>query len=75
MSSAELASATRWPHGALHRIATIRKQPEKAKGVVFISLEDETGNVKVIVWPCLMVQQRAEVLRLRLLAVYGQWQH
>nr|WP_145552326.1 error-prone DNA polymerase [Variovorax boronicumulans] len=55
-------------------IVTVRQQPETAKGVVFISLEDETGNVQVIVWPTLKEKQRAEVLRARLLAVYGQWQ-
>jgi error-prone DNA polymerase len=55
-------------------IVTIRQQPETAKGTVFISLEDETGNVQVIVWKSLKEKQRPEVLRARLLAVYGQWQ-
>lgn len=67
----------RVPGGRLVRyagIVTVRQQPETAKGVVFISLEDETGNVQVIVWPTLKEKQRAEVLRARLLAVYGQWQ-
>lgn len=32
-------------------IVTVRQQPETAKGVMFVSLEDETGNVQVIVWP------------------------
>jgi error-prone DNA polymerase len=67
----------RVPGGSFVRyagIVTVRQQPETAKGVVFISLEDETGNVQVIVWPTLKEKQRAEVLRARLLAVYGQWQ-
>jgi error-prone DNA polymerase len=55
-------------------IVTIRQQPETAKGTTFISLEDETGAVQVIVWKSLREKQRAEVLRSRLLAVYGQWQ-
>lgn len=65
------------PNGRFVRyagIVTVRQQPETAKGVVFISLEDETGNVQVIVWPTLKEKQRPEVLRARLLAVYGQWQ-
>jgi error-prone DNA polymerase len=41
---------------------------------VFITLEDETGNVNVIVGPSLVEQQRREVMGARLLAVYGQWQ-
>jgi error-prone DNA polymerase len=55
-------------------IVTIRQQPETAKGTVFISLEDETGNVQVIIWKSLKEKQRPQVLRARLLAVYGQWQ-
>lgn len=65
------------PDGRLARacgIVTVRQQPETAKGTIFISLEDETGNVQVIVWKSLREKQRAEVLRARLLAVYGKWQ-
>ncbi len=32
-------------------LVTVRQQPETAKGVMFVSLEDETGNVQIIVWP------------------------
>ncbi|CAN5281026.1 error-prone DNA polymerase [soil metagenome] len=55
-------------------IVTLRQQPETAKGVVFVSLEDETGNVQVIVWPSLKEKQRKELLRSRLMAVHGKWQ-
>lgn len=55
-------------------IVTVRQQPETARGTIFISLEDESGAVQVIVWKSLREQQRAEVLRARLLAVYGRWQ-
>lgn len=55
-------------------IVTVRQQPATAKGTLFISLEDETGNVQVIVWPDLKEAQRPEVLRARLLAVWGRWQ-
>jgi error-prone DNA polymerase len=55
-------------------IVTLRQQPETAKGVVFVSLEDETGNVQVIVWPSVKEAQRKELLGSRLLAVYGRWQ-
>jgi error-prone DNA polymerase len=53
---------------------TLRQQPETANGTIFMSLEDETGEVQVIVWKSLREQQRQEVLRSRLLAVYGTWQ-
>lgn len=55
-------------------IVTVRQRPETAKGVVFLTLEDETGNVNVIVWSGLVEQQRREVMSAALLGVYGQWQ-
>jgi error-prone DNA polymerase len=55
-------------------IVTVRQRPGTAKGVLFLTLEDETGNVNVIVWPTLVEQQRREVLHAPLLGVYGVWQ-
>ena len=55
-------------------IVTLRQQPGTAKGVVFITLEDETGTLNVIVWKSLRETLRAEVLHARLLAVHGVWQ-
>jgi error-prone DNA polymerase len=55
-------------------IVTVRQRPGTAKGVLFMTLEDETGNVNVIVWPTLLEQQRREVLNAPLLGVYGIWQ-
>jgi error-prone DNA polymerase len=55
-------------------IVTVRQRPGTAKGVIFMTLEDETGTVNVIVWPALVEQQRREVLGAPLLGVYGVWQ-
>ncbi|MGZ5201694.1 MAG: error-prone DNA polymerase, partial [Telluria sp.] len=55
-------------------IVTVRQRPGTAKGVLFMTLEDETGNVNVIVWPDLVERQRREVLSAPLLGVYGIWQ-
>jgi error-prone DNA polymerase len=55
-------------------IVTVRQRPGTANGVLFLTLEDETGNVNVIVWPTLVEQQRREVLNSHLLGVYGVWQ-
>jgi error-prone DNA polymerase len=54
-------------------IVTLRQRPETAKGVVFVSLEDESGNVQVIVWPSVGEAQPKELLRSRLLAVHDHW--
>ena len=64
-------------HGKLARacgIVTVRQQPPTAGGVVFVTLEDETGTVNVVVWKHLRDRQRQELLHSRLLAVYGIWQ-
>jgi len=66
-----------YPSGRLVRacgIVTMRQRPQTAKGVVFVTLEDETGSVNVIVWKAVKEQFRHEVYQSRLLAVYGIWQ-
>jgi error-prone DNA polymerase len=55
-------------------LVTVRQRPGTAKGVMFVTLEDETGNVNVIIWPSLLEKQRKEALGASLLAVYGTWQ-
>jgi error-prone DNA polymerase len=55
-------------------IVTVRQQPQTAKGTIFVTLEDETGPVNVIVWKSLRDTQREEVMHARLLAVHGVWQ-
>lgn len=52
----------------------MRQQPGTAKGVVFVTLEDESGSVNVIVWKAVKEQFRDVVYRARLMAVYGVWQ-
>ncbi|MDB5797808.1 MAG: error-prone polymerase [Paucimonas sp.] len=56
-------------------IVTMRQRPGTAKGVVFVTIEDETGLVNVIVWPALVEKQRKEVLDASLVGVYGTWQN
>jgi error-prone DNA polymerase len=63
------------PHGRIVRTAGIvigRQRPDTASGVVFVTLEDETGATNVIVWRDLGDRQRRELLGARLLAVYGR---
>jgi len=66
-----------YPGGRLARasgLVTHRQRPETAKGTIFVTLEDETGAVNVIVWPKVFEAQRRALLAARLLTVYGQWQ-
>jgi len=55
-------------------LVTHRQRPETAKGVIFVTLEDETGAVNVIVWPQVAESQRKPLLASTLLTVYGVWQ-
>ena len=55
-------------------IVTMRQRPQTAKGTVFLTLEDETGPVNVVVREALMTRQRRELLGATLLGVYGTWQ-
>jgi error-prone DNA polymerase len=55
-------------------IVTVRQQPGTAHGVVFVTLEDETGTVQVIIWRALRERFHQTLLRARLLAVRGVWQ-
>jgi error-prone DNA polymerase len=74
MSAEQLKDA---PNGRLVRhcgIVTLRQQPGTASGVVFVTLEDETGVVQVIVWRHLRERQRSVLANSRLLAVRGVWQ-
>jgi error-prone DNA polymerase len=64
-------------HRALIRAAGIvvgRQRPGTASGIVFVTLEDESGLVNVVVRPELVARQRQELLGSRLLGVYGQLQ-
>jgi error-prone DNA polymerase len=66
-----------YPDGRLARasgLVTHRQRPETARGVVFITLEDDTGTINVIVWPDLLERYRKEILGSRLMTVFGVWQ-
>jgi error-prone DNA polymerase len=66
-----------WRHGQLARasgVVTHRQQPQTASGTIFVTLEDETGQVNVIVWPRVAQAQRKPLLASRVMTVYGVWQ-
>ena len=62
------------PHGTPARVAglvTCRQRPDTASGVVFVTLEDETGCMNIVVWRNLVESQRRELLGARLMGVQG----
>ena len=52
-------------------VVLVRQRPGSAKGVVFMTLEDETGIANVVVWPKVMERFRKEVMGARLVLVEG----
>jgi error-prone DNA polymerase len=55
-------------------IVTHRQQPSTASGVIFATLEDETGTTNIIVWPSIADEQRRALRGSMLLTVDGIWQ-
>ncbi len=56
-------------------LVLVRQRPGSAKGVIFMTLEDETGVANVIVWPKVFERYRALVLGSRLVRVTGKLQN
>ncbi len=52
-------------------IVLIRQQPGTASGVIFVTLEDETGVANIVVWPRVFQQFRRELLGSQLMGVTG----
>jgi error-prone DNA polymerase len=55
-------------------IVIMRQRPQTASGVTFLTLEDESGQVNVIVWESVGREQRRALLESRLLEVHGELQ-
>lgn len=53
-------------------VVLIRQRPGSARGVCFITLEDETGVVNLVIWPDLMEKQRKVIMGARLIEVKGR---
>jgi error-prone DNA polymerase len=74
MRMATAAQVRDMPHGRLTRAAGLvigRQRPDTASGVIFVTLEDETGMVNVVVWRNVSETQRRELLGSHLMAVHG----
>lgn len=56
-------------------LVLVRQRPGSASGVIFMTIEDETGIANIVVWPKLFERQRPEVIGARLVAVTGRVQN
>ncbi|WP_407159757.1 error-prone DNA polymerase [Bradyrhizobium sp. STM 3557] len=55
-------------------VILVRQRPGSASGVVFMTIEDETGIANIVVWPKVMEQFRKEVMGARLVLIEGRIQ-
>ncbi len=55
-------------------IVLVRQRPGSAKGVVFMTIEDETGVANAVVWPKILERYRRVVMGARLIVIHGRIQ-
>lgn len=71
---ARAAEVRETPHGEFVRSVGLvigRQRPSTASGVIFMTIEDETGLINVVIWPWVQERQRHEVLVSRLVEIAG----
>ena len=73
-----ITSAAHWDDKLAGRRVTVaglvlvRQRPGTAKGVIFLTLEDETGIVNIVVWPKVFEKNRRTVMTAQFLQVRGK---
>lgn len=71
---ATLRAASNGRRIAIAGLVLVRQMPGSAKGVMFITLEDETANANLIVWPSVFEANRRAILAANMLGVWGKVQ-
>ncbi|MFZ0765919.1 error-prone DNA polymerase [Bradyrhizobium sp.] len=71
IACASVSDARDKQHVRCAGVVLVRQRPGSAKGVVFMTLEDETGIANIVVWPKVMERFRKEVMGSRLILVEG----
>ncbi|WP_339544539.1 error-prone DNA polymerase [Pseudomonas sp. RA_35y_Pfl2_P32] len=73
-SSRELLEVEHGRNVSVAGLVTGRQRPGTASGVTFVTLEDEFGNINVVVWRDLAERQRKALVGAQLLKVDGRWE-
>ena len=71
LAAAEINAARHGQRVRVTGLVTCRQRPHTARGVVFVTIEDETGMANIVVWGNVGDRQRKELLGAQLLTVYG----
>lgn len=72
--TAHLAKMTNGDSVAVAGLITVRQRPGTAKGVIFVTVEDETGFANLVVWGTVFEKYRRDIVQARLLMVQGKVQ-
>jgi len=74
MPSASLANARNGDRIKVAGLVLVRQRPGTAKGVIFMTIEDETGNANAVIWETVFEQYRKVILSSRLILLEGKLQ-
>jgi error-prone DNA polymerase len=74
IACADLPNARDGRRVAVPGIVLVRQRPGSAKGVMFITIEDETGVANLVIWPSVFEQQRRVILSAGMIACHGRVQ-
>lgn len=74
LTAAQLSLPPQGARVAVAGLVILRQRPGTAKGVIFVTLEDETGVVNVIIWRAIYERFRRAVIASRMLRVTGRVQ-
>ena len=73
-ATADLARLRHGARASLAGLVLVRQKPGSAKGVCFVTLEDEAGVANLVIWPAMFKAHRATIMAARLLVVHGRVQ-
>ena len=73
-SCADLRSARDGARVSVAGVVLVRQRPGSAQGVVFMTIEDETGVANSVIWPKVLERERKVVMGARLVVVHGRAQ-
>jgi error-prone DNA polymerase len=77
LRNVRVSDLAKYKDGDFVRLAgliTVRQRPGTAKGVLFMTLEDESGSANLVVWQQLFDKYRKEIVQSKLLMVAGKLQ-
>src|SRR4029077_3798303 len=74
LSCADLKRSRDGTRASVAGVVLVRQRPGSAAGVVFMTIEDETGVVNSVIWPKVLERDRKVVMGARLVVVHGRIQ-